>query len=290
MPPDEQLRDTELLRISSTARPVGVDRKNNILLGYVVAQEGPFKSQGRGEFDSASLQMLLDLAAGQKQGVKSRFTHPTECNDGLGKYLGRSRNWYLGEAINALGVKVQAVRADLHFDKTALDTPPDGGKPLGLYVMDLAESDPDALSSSVVIRTKMELRLNPDGTKKKDDKGEDLPPLWRPYKLWATDVVDTGDAVDGLLSADGLPNAVLWKGAEMLNGMFEGLSRGELSQRLRGWLDRYLDERFGPDEAGESVSIKPVIIPPDPTLQAAGPDLDMLHRRQRIRELEASSS
>jgi hypothetical protein len=37
------------------AAPVGVDREAKVIRGYVVAQEGPFKSAGRGEFDTAAL-------------------------------------------------------------------------------------------------------------------------------------------------------------------------------------------------------------------------------------------
>jgi hypothetical protein len=264
-------REDQPLRVASVGRPVAVDRKAGMLRGYVVAQLGPFKSPGRGEFDVQSLEILRDLGNAQRQGVKSRFSHPTECDDGLGKFLGRARNFELSETITRDGKTVPAVRADLHFDATALDTPVGGGKPLGEYVLDLAESDPDALSSSVVIRSKREYRLNSDGTRVKDPAtGEDLPPLWRPFSLWATDVVDTGDAVDGILS--GLPNGIIWKGAELLDSTFPDLTREELSARLEEWLQRYLSHRFGPLEE------------PEP----AGVSIDLLRRRQRLRELETS--
>jgi hypothetical protein len=200
---NEQLRDSiELLRASATARPIGVDRKENVLRGYVVAQLGAFKSQGRGEFDLHSLEEIVRLGNASKQ-LKSRFNHETMCDSALGRYLGRPRDFFMSEAKNADGQKVPAVRADLYFDQTALDTPPDGGKALGLYVMDLAESDPDALSSSLVLRVNKEYRLKPDGTKQTGPDGEDLPPLWRPTHLRGSDIVDTGDAVDGLLSVGG---------------------------------------------------------------------------------------
>lgn len=293
MPGDTTLRvpvkDSELLRMTAVGRPVAVDRKANVLRGYVVAQLGPFKSDGRGEFDQHGLDQLLQLGQQATQGVKSRFSHPTECSDGLGKYLGRSRDFFMGETKNAAGQTVAAVRADLHFDPTAMDTPPQGGKALGVYVMDLAESDPDALSSSAVIRVKKEYRRKPDGTMAVGDDGKELPPLWRPQKLWASDVVDTGDAVDGLLSADDstLPNAHLWKGAEILDGMFDGLSRDEVKENTIGWLARYLELRFGPEE-------KPLAMPPvdpapvdPPPAETAGPSLSTLRRRQRLQEYAA---
>src|SRR4051812_3820212 len=105
--------DAESLRTLAHGRPVGVDRKNNVLLGYVVAQAGPFKSRGRGEFDLPALLELVRLGNEPSQGMKSRFSHPTECNDGLGKYLGRSRGYALGTAVDQrTGKEVAAVRAD----------------------------------------------------------------------------------------------------------------------------------------------------------------------------------
>lgn len=275
--PNEHLREVspELLRTAATARAVMVDRKANVLRGFVVAQLGPFKSAGRGQFDQTALDMIVELAAKSKQGLKSRFSHPTECDDGLGKYLGRARDLYISDAMNADGQMVPAVRGDLHFDPTALEPMPGGGKPLGLYVMDLAESDPDALSSSLVLRAKKELQLNPDGTRKKDERGDDLPPLWRPTKLWASDVVDTGDAVDGLLSAggsaDGLPNEYLWQGAEILDEHLDGLDRDEAERRIHAFAEKWLTLRHGPKPA---------------PAQPAPPSLSMLLLRQRQREVE----
>jgi hypothetical protein len=49
------------LRASIKSAAVGVDREKNILRGYVIAQEGPFKSDGRGEFDKAALQAIERL-------------------------------------------------------------------------------------------------------------------------------------------------------------------------------------------------------------------------------------
>lgn len=234
---------TEWLRASVTGRPVEVDRKNAILRGFVVAQAGPFKSR-RGEFDRQSLQEIADAGNGAGQGLKSRFSHPTECNDGLGKYLGRARNFGVGTVKLDSGQIVDAVRADLHFDATALQSGPQGGKPLGEYVMDLAESDAGAVSSSLVIRPKKEYRLDSSGLPLKDEKGEPLPPLWRVEKLIATDIVDIGDAVDGLLSAE-LPNSYLWAGADMIDRLFPDATFEELQSRLQSWLDKYLSERFG---------------------------------------------
>jgi hypothetical protein len=188
------------LRASTpAAMPIGVDRQNNVLRGYIVAQVGPFKTPGRGEFDRQSLDAIVRLGNATPLGLKSRLDHATLFDDNVGKFLGRARNFRMGSAMDATGVRVDAVRADLHFDQTALDEPLGGGKPIGQYVMDLAESDPAALSSSLVLMTKVEYRLRPDGTVQTDEYGDPLPPLWRPTELDGSDIVSMGDAVGGLL-------------------------------------------------------------------------------------------
>jgi hypothetical protein len=229
-----------------------VDRENNVLRGFVIAQLGPFKSAGRGRFDLESLRLIEKLGNAKPNGLKSRFTHPDMSSDGLGNFLGRAHHLTMGTAIDARsGERVPAVRGDLHFDKTALDTPPKGGKPLGTYVMDLAESDPDALSSSIVVQADYfyedaKGKLQPLGEDEQVPDGQIM--LWRPRVLHATDIVDTGDAVDGLLSVDGLQNSTLWKGEELLNGMFAGKSRDFVAARLAAFADRYLDRVYGEKE------------------------------------------
>jgi hypothetical protein len=242
------------------AKPEGIDRKENVLRGYVLAQAGPFKSEGRGEFDAAALQAIVKLGNAAPRGLKSRLGHPTMSEDGVGKFLGRARDLRLSRAQDArTGAMVQAVRGDLHFDPTAADTPHGN---LSKYVMDLAESDAGAISSSLVLQADDEIRLKKDGTAQTDADGNPLPPLWRPTALHASDIVDTGDAVDSLLSPQELSQAlnvgltpelarllrfdnVARLSAQLLDGMFPSDGRDEVRQRCLAWLDRYLENRFG---------------------------------------------
>ena len=260
----------ERLRAATEGRPVGVDRQLNAIMGYVVAQEGPFKSEGRGEFDAKSLRQIVKLmkttprGTPRKLGVKSHFAHPTLSDDGIGKFLGRVRRPYIDKittdetAEDGTFKELEVVRGDLYFDKTALEEPVGGGKPLGAYVMDLAESDPDALSSSLVLSVEQEYRLDGKGHHAVDENGRELPPLWRPTAIYGSDLVDEGDAVDGLLSAqlniDGLPDAALRRGCELLDKHFPEKSREFIRERCAAWLERYLTRRFGaehsPLEAG----------------------------------------
>ena len=297
--------EPEWLKANAKGKPIGVDREGGeagIIHGYIMAQEGPFKSEGRGEFDKDALKQIVKLTKAAPNGLKSRFAHPSLSDDGIGRLLGRVRNPRLdvistresdGEQKTD---EISVVRGDLYLNPTSHETPSGN---LGKYVMDLAESDPDALSSSLVISADEEFRIDKKGRPMKDEAGNDLPPLWRPQRLHASDLVDTGDAVDGLLSLDGLPDKLVRQGAAMLDKQFAGQSREVIESRAKAWLGRYLDRRFGnvddeePDltapevtvevrmdtELLEADSIEPVEQPKyDP---ASDPEL---RRRQRRRK------
>jgi hypothetical protein len=231
----------EWLDARTPGRPVGVDRENKVVRGYVVAELGYFKSEGRGQFDQESLAKIVSLYGEKPAGIKSRFTHPSLSSDGLGSFLGRSKGAYLD------GTKV---RADLHLDPTAF-TSPKGD--LGNYVLDLAENDPDALSSSLVLKTEKIEVLDDRGRPKSDEKGNPIPPIWRPTALHASDVVDTGDAVNGFLSVDAgeLPDGVVRVASQALDQLFADQPRDVVKARAEAWLDRYLSRRYGPASAGD---------------------------------------
>lgn len=279
----------EYLRAGVSGRPVKVDRERDVLLGYVAAQIGPFKSAGRGSFDEQSLREIVSHGNAARGGLKARFTHPDMSSDGLGKFLGRARNFTLGTALDArTGRTVQAVRADLHFDKTAHETP---SGDLAKYVMDLAESDPDAISSSLVIKP---IQFIPDGKggmlelDEDDDPPRGVTPLWRVKALHASDIVETGDAVDGLLSAplsaEQLASAlsvgitpelqaalkfdnVVRLSSQLLDGLFAGQPREVVAERCRAYLDRYLSRKFGEPEPEPAPA-------PTPRLSALAARLD----------------
>lgn len=236
---------------------VGVDRENKVVRGYVIAQEGRFKTQGRGQFDAAALQTIVELGNSTRNGLKSRLSHPTLSADGIGKFLGRARNLRM-DSVNTPKGPIKAVRGDLHLDPTAFKNP--NGN-IGQYVLDLASSDPDAFSSSLVLRTKKEQALDADGNPARDEDGTPHPPLWRPTELHASDVVDTGDAVDGFLSQnyftiDGLPDSLARHAAMMLDDNFGDMSRDELSAKIDEYKNRYLAWRYGEEDKPSGKNIK----------------------------------
>lgn len=246
-----------MLRAATQGAPVGVDHERKIIRGFVVAQEGPFKSLGRGEFNLKGLREIVRIGNATEKGLRSRFQHPTDSDDGLGKYLGRVTNFRM-DRINALAWDgttrrmVNAVRGDLHLAESAFDTP---SGDLGGYVMRLAEEDPDSLSSSLMIKAKKEYRIDKEGRPLKGPDGKELPPLWWPEKLIASDVVDTGDAVDGVLSIDDLPDALQRRVAQALDHFFEGHPLDVVKSRCESYLSRYLlsfQERFVDNPPRES--------------------------------------
>lgn len=172
--------------------------------------------------DSTTLQQLADKGNAAKAGIKSRFTHPGLSSDGLGKYLGRLRNFRV-DGDKAL--------ADLHLSELASKSP-DGD--LGAYVMDLAEEDPEAFGMSVVIDANRVWQLE-DGREvdaERDDNGRmkqpegatTKHPLARVKSFIACDAVDEPAA-----NRDGMFSSALW-------------ATNQLSEQVFGELDTLLDQ------------------------------------------------
>lgn len=238
---------TEWLRARVLSPGVGVDRKAEVIRGVILAQEGPFKSLGRGEFNGAALRRIVELTNSAPNGLKSRLAHPTLSDDGVGKFLGRVRD----ARLDTLGSResqgearhnpVLAVRADLHLDPSAHKAP---AGDLAEYVLALAESDPDAVSTSLVLQVKKERRLDAEGKPAKDADGEPLPPLWHPTRLHASDVVDTGDAVDGMLSQTAMPDAIVRQAYALAAEQFEGVDAATAAARLHSWVDRFIEDFY----------------------------------------------
>ena len=115
-----------------------VDWEKGIVYGYAVITRG----EALGHYawiDEVALKQVVALGnAAAATGIKCRFTHPDISADGLGKFLGRAKNFRLDGEI---------VRADLHMSDVADDSP--DGK-LGTYVMKLADNDPKAFATSIV--------------------------------------------------------------------------------------------------------------------------------------------
>lgn len=223
----------QMLRIYTKKGILGIDRSMNhgkgsgAVLGFAVLTKGKINEgdMRNWEFDDVSLQQVVELGNSAKLGIKSRFGHPNMSDDALGTFLGRVKTFRLDGDI---------VRADLLINETAKNTP-EGD--LADYVMQLAETDPEAFGSSMVFDSKVEYRLNKDGTKEKDAQGNDLPALVRFTKLFAVDVVDDPAANKGMFGKFISGNAQL--SVEMTSFLDKFLIHPEAVEKAISFLERY---------------------------------------------------
>lgn len=159
-----------------------------VIRGVAVMTKGFVKDVRGWEIDDTTLSEIVQ--AGNKHinlGVKARFGHPNMSSSALGTFLGRVKNFYLDGDI---------ARADLFLSRTAYQTP-EGN--LAAYVLDLAEKDPAAFGTSVVLgQYKVEQKLGPDGKPLKDEAGNTLPPVLRVTSVLAVDTVDDPAANNGM--------------------------------------------------------------------------------------------
>lgn len=177
-----------------------VDREQRVIYGVSAAQA--VEALGHGVMlDEKSLDQLVSIGNATQRGIKSRFTHPGMSADGLGKYLGRLRD-FRREGDKAV--------ADLHLSTLASKSP---SGDLGAYVMDMATNEPDMFGMSVVIDMKRVWRLA-DGSERPyyDDGSEEAPkealdklPVARITQFIACDAVDEPAA-----NRDGIFSAALW--------------------------------------------------------------------------------
>lgn len=125
---------------SATISLDGGERGAGLIRGASIITRGP--ALGHGMFVDATFveQTTAAINAAGGRGVKSRFTHPDVSNDGLGKYLGRTRGATTIEGGNrSIG--------DLHLSPAARQTP---SGDLAAYVLNLAADDPEAFGTSIV--------------------------------------------------------------------------------------------------------------------------------------------
>lgn len=180
--------------------PIGPDPKAGRaggILGCVVAQAGPFKSEGRGRFDEDSLHAIQDLWPAE--GAPCHSQHANLIDDRTEWFLGRmtSPRRSVSAVIGPDGSRsaVACIRADLLFDPAAKQAP---SGDLVSYYLSRAQSDPDSLSSSLVLAADVD-----DWSRVRDAAGNLLPPLWTPAVIFGSDIVDMGDAVGSLLGCAG---------------------------------------------------------------------------------------
>ena len=248
---------SEWLKVETPVEHLGVDRQANegrgAVRGIILAQEGPFKTRHRGEFDRKSIRSIVKLGKEHKKGLLSRYTHPDASTDSLGKGTGRIRNIRY-DTVEKDGQELAVARGDHFFYRAAHKTP--AGENLADYLMTLADEDTEAVMMSMVLERDEEFRLDSKDRPKLGDDGEPLPPLWRPTVLHASDWVGDGDATTSLLShglsSEGLPDEAVRQVTQLLRSHFEGKSREYVKSHCEGFLKLALEHYFpGTDEEEE---------------------------------------
>jgi len=197
------------------------DKYKGVIRGFAVMTQGNVKDMRGWEIDETTLSQIVEAGNKVQLGLKSRFGHPNMSSTALGTFTGRAKNFRKDGDI---------ARADLFISKTAYETP-DGD--IASYVLDLAEKDPDAFGTSVVLGD-FDLEYA-DKEKKKD--GKDLPPRLRVNSLMAVDVVDDPAANDGMFNKHFNASVALSaKATEFMNKL---LDNPDALEYVVSFLERY---------------------------------------------------
>lgn len=211
----------------TAAKPSAIDKEKGIIYGAKIIQLGPLNDDRPFVIDGTTLEQVTELGNASQRGVKARFTHPTMCDDGLGRHLGSWKN-FRNEG--------DAVYADLHFCKASYNTP---NGDLATYVMELAEEKPQDFGVSIAPTITSEMNQQYEGHVPEQDE----PILFRLEKLNACDVVgDPAATRGGLLSNDltDLPTQINW----YLNKHFAKVEPRVVASKCLGFLNSYYGENF----------------------------------------------
>jgi len=257
MPQLDTIADPALFRTTRQAElPSKVDRKANIVFGANLMQVGDLNNGDARPWtvDAESLAQAQKMMSKGNNGAKARFTHPNMSSDGMGSYLGRWKN---------VRVDGGTLRGDLHLADAAFKSPQGD---LGTYVMDLAESDPEAFGVSLA--TRLDYASLEEFDKKKT--GEKWP--MRFSDIRAGDIVDEPAATRGGmfdLTTPDLRN--LPAQATVLLSTYFGDAEPEVVRgRINSFLDRYLSNRE-PVMADETQVEKPEETPVEETTTTETP-------------------
>lgn len=209
-----------------------VIRERRKVLGVSIIQEGPLNDGDARPWvvDATTLQQVADLGNNQQKGLKARWTHPNMSADGLGKFLGRWSNFRIQQGANA-----SRVVADLTVASVAMK----GENSRGEWVLDMAESDPDAFGVSIA-----PVRDSEAMSELEDEDG--IAPI-RLRRLIAADVVDEPAATKGGLFGDGSLSIATAPAVatEALDQLFPNATPEVVRARALSFVETYLATRFG---------------------------------------------
>lgn len=257
---------TDMFRTSLATGAERVDRKNKIIFGANLMQEGDLNDDREWTVDSATLSNALELMQRGSNGAKARFTHPNMSADGMGSYLGRWKNPRIDGG---------TLRADLHLAESAFKTP---NGDLGSYVMDMAEEDPEAFGISLATRiNREEMEKVKLEQKSADEKWSGRTPL-RFRAVHAADVVDEPAATrGGFFSLSEVDNRNLPAQATvLLDSYFSDAEPEVVTARINGFLATYF--------RGKGKAMPETGTAPEPQKTPVAPVVDLAAERATAAE------
>lgn len=177
----------KLIRFNSKSSPSKIDRENGIIYGVSVITANREAKGHELYVDETTIDQVVNL--GKKTGdvgLKARFDHPSACGGSMGTAIGRFKDF------RKQGEKAIA---DLHLLDAASKSPNGNYKD---YILELAEEDPGAFSTSIVFIPSDHYEPTEKETKGLSENDPFLFPHTRIESLTHCDVVDEGAANDGL--------------------------------------------------------------------------------------------
>lgn len=216
---------------SSVVRSAPEAVENRIIKRAKVIEAGQLNDDRPLTIDEVTLQQVAEHGNAATRGIKSRWTHPSMSNDGLGSSVGRARNFR---------VEGNAVYADIHVLKTS-DYSPRGN--IGQYILDLAEEDPESFGLSIVADFSEELQADLADLQ----PGEKLP--LRLKGLRAVDFVDEPAATRGGLFDIHDKRDLAPVVSSLIDEHFGDVPRKEVVARLLGFLSLHYGEDVMADAA-----------------------------------------
>lgn len=167
-----------------------IDESKGMIKGVKMVSEGEAKGHGV-LLNKKFIQDAVNLGKEQTRGIKCRFGHPNMCSDALGTYLGTYKNIRLRKEELEEGYRYHAI-GDLFLSESAKETP---NGDLYNYVLALAKDSPDMFGSSIVFQGD-----SYEETKEDEEGNKVTKTFAKIEKLFATDLVDTPAATEGLFS------------------------------------------------------------------------------------------